>query len=144
MINEKRFPLGDPTSPAFAFVSTAVMGAMTLIDPSKLDEQQRHVLRVASAAVSGLYSGITTGGKRLPLRALAGVTIRVATLRFAATSEAIDLRLENRLRQFGIQHPRRWMAAGTAAFILVGFVSDRAAASKNSRIWRHRKTSPSR
>ncbi|WP_024476565.1 hypothetical protein [Arthrobacter sp. CAL618] len=130
MTNEKRYSLVDPASPAFGVASTAVMGAVTLVDPSRLDGQQRRVMRVVSAVVSGLYVGVTIGGKRLPLRALAGVVTGAATLRFADTSEAIDLRLENKLRQVGIQHPRRWMAAGTAAFIAAGFVGDRAAARR--------------
>ena len=130
MTTMKRHPLADPASPAFGIASTAVMGALSLIDPATLDKQQRSVLRVASAVVSGLYAGVTIGGKRLELRILAGVATGAATLRFAAASEAIDVRLENTLRALGVRHPRRWMAAGTAAFIFVGFVADRGTAKR--------------
>ncbi|GAA1132351.1 hypothetical protein [Arthrobacter flavus] len=130
MTQGKRYSLDDPASPAFGVASAAVLGAVALVDPAKLDDRQRRVLRVGSAVVSGLYAGVTIGGRRLPLNVLAGVVAGAATLRFADTSEALDLRLENKLRRVGIQHPRPWMAAGTAAFIIAGFFGDRAAAKR--------------
>lgn len=130
MTRGKRYSLVEQTSPVFGVASSTVLGAVALVDPAKLDDQQRRVLRVGSAVVSGLYVGVTIGGSRLPLKVLAGVVAGAATLRFADTSEALDLRLENKLRQVGIQQPRRWMAAGPAALIAAGFFGDRAAARR--------------
>ncbi|WP_146067439.1 hypothetical protein [Arthrobacter sp. SX1312] len=132
MTPKKQHVLTNPTSPAFGITSTAIMGALPLIDASKLDDQQRRAVHVATAVFTGLYIGITVGGKRLPLRALVGLATAAATLRFADVGDVIDARLEEKLRSVGVQHPRRWMAAGTAALTFLGYLSDRAAARKKA------------
>ncbi|MBG6190727.1 hypothetical protein IWX64_001678 [Arthrobacter sp. CAN_A212] len=129
--------MADPASPVFGAASVVAMGGLTLVDPTKLDDRDRRTMRVASAVVSGLYAGVTIGGKQLPLRVLAGLAAGVATLRLATVSESIDLRLERKLRQFGVQHPRPWMAVGTAVFIFAGYLADRAAAKHERRLEEH-------
>lgn len=133
MTHKKQLVLADPTSPVFGITSTAILGALPLIDTSKLNDQQRRTAHVATAVFSGLYLGITIGGQRLLPRALVGLAAAAATLRFADVSDVIDARVEEKLRLAGIRHPRRWMAAGTAALTFAGFLSDRAAARRRSK-----------
>ncbi|WP_026552783.1 hypothetical protein [Arthrobacter sp. H20] len=130
MTNEKQHLLSDPASPVFGIISTVIMGALPLIDASKLNVQQRRAVHGATAVMSGLYIGVTVGGKRLPLRVLAGLATAAATLRFADAGDVMDARLEEKLRRAGTRHPRRWMAAGAAAFTFAGFLGDRAAARR--------------
>ncbi|WP_247826521.1 hypothetical protein [Arthrobacter antioxidans] len=130
MTHEKQHSLADPASPVVGILSTAIIGALPLIDASRLDDQQRRAVHVGTAVLTGLYIGVTVGGKRLPLRVLAGCAAAAATLRFADVGDVIDARLEEKLRRAGTRHPRRWMAAGTAAFTFAGFLSDRAAARR--------------
>ncbi|WP_146069702.1 hypothetical protein [Arthrobacter sp. B0490] len=130
MTRKKQHVLTDPTSPIFGITSTVIMGALPLIDAAKLDDRQLRAVHVATAVFTGLYIGITVGGKRLPLQALAGLAAAAATLRFAEVGDVIDARLEDRLRRVGTRHPRRWMAAGTAALTFLGYLSDRAAARR--------------
>lgn len=63
----------------------------------------------------------------------------VAEARFEFTATTLVLgagvcgkrvRLEDKLRRIGVRHPRRWMAAGTAALTFLGYLSDRAAAKR--------------
>ncbi|MBE0011138.1 MULTISPECIES: hypothetical protein [unclassified Arthrobacter] len=129
-----RSALTDPASPVFGIASVGVMGGLTLVDDAKLNDRDRRTMRVVSAVVSGFYVGVTSGGKQLPLRVLAGFATGVATLRFATASEAIDRRLEQKLRQFGAQQPRRWMAAGTAVLIVAGYLADRSAAKRERQL----------
>ncbi|WP_156135183.1 hypothetical protein [Arthrobacter sp. L77] len=130
MTHDKQHPLADPASPVFGILSTAIIGAVPLIDASRLDDRQRRAVHVGTAVLTGLYIGVTVGGTRLPLRVLAGLAAAAAALRFADVSDVIDARLEEKLRRAGTRHPRRWMAAGTAAFTVAGFLSDRAAARR--------------
>lgn len=133
-MNRVRDALVDPASPVFGFASVVVMGGLTLVDDAKLNDRDRRKMRVVSAVVSGLYVGITTGGKKVPLRVLAGLATGGAALRFAAASEAIDARLEQKLRQFGAQQPRQWMAVGTALLIVAGYLADRSAAKRERQL----------
>lgn len=123
-----RFALTDPASPVFGVTSAAVIGSLSLIDPSKLDEQQTRAMRVLSAAVSGLYIGVTMGGKRPPLKFLVGVASGLGALRLSEVSESVDRWMESRIRQAGARNPRPWIAGGAAAFIFAGFLMDRASA----------------
>ncbi|GAA1114232.1 hypothetical protein [Arthrobacter flavus] len=130
MTEEKQHLLSDPASPVFGILSTAIMGGLSLIDAAKLDDQQRRAVHVGTAVFTGLYIGVTVGGKYLPLRVLAGLAAAAAALRFADVGDVIDARLEEKLRRAGTRHPRRWMAAGAAAFTFSGFLGDRAAARR--------------
>lgn len=130
MTNHLRNALADPASPVFGLVSAVVMGGLTLVDDAELNDRDRRTMRVVSAVVSGLYVGVTAGGKHVPLRVLTGLATGAAALRFAAASEAIDARLEQKLRQFGAQQPRQWMAVGTAVLIFAGYLADRSAAKR--------------
>ncbi|NOJ59682.1 hypothetical protein [Arthrobacter sp. 260] len=129
-----RSALTDPASPVFGIASVGVMGGLTLVDDAKLNDRDRRTMRVVSAVVSGFYVGVTSGGKQLPLRVLTGLATGGAALRFAATSEAIDRRLERKLRQFGAQQPRLWMAVGTAFLIFAGYLADRSAAKRERQL----------
>ena len=122
--------LADPTSWAFGLTSTAVMGALPLIDDSGLNERQRHASRVVTAVIGGLYLAITVGGRRLPVQVAVGLATVAATLRTADVAERVDARIEGRLRRAGSRHPRWWMAAAIAAVTYAGFLSDRAAARR--------------
>lgn len=125
----------DPASPVFGILSTAVMGVLPLSDPSRLDSEQRRALHVATSIVTGIYVASTIGGNNkalLPLKAVAGLAAAGIALRFADAGDAIDARLEQKLRRAGVEHPRRWMAAGAAALTFAGFLGDRAAARKGS------------
>lgn len=125
---ENHLALTDPTSPVFGITSAAVIGSLSLIDPSKLDEQQTHAMRVLSAVVSGLYIGVTMGGKRPPLKVLVGAASGLAALGLSEVSESADRWLESRIRQAGVRSPRPWIAGGAAALIFAGFLMDRASA----------------
>ncbi|WP_323961160.1 hypothetical protein GC088_05310 [Arthrobacter sp. JZ12] len=122
--------LVNPASPFFGVLSTAVMGALPLIDPSKLTDADRQALHRATAVVTGTYVAVTTGanGWRLPLRIAAGLGAGALAWRFADVGEAFDSRIEEKLRSAGAQYPRAWMAVGAAAATFAGFLMDRAAA----------------
>lgn len=130
MTEAKQHTLSDPASPVFGVLATAVMGAIALIDVSTLDDRQRRTAHIGTAAVTGLYIGVTIGGKHTPVRVVAGLAAAAAALRFADLADTIDARLEEYLRRTGTRHPRRWMAAGTAVVTFAGFLSDRAAAKE--------------
>ncbi|WP_394250971.1 hypothetical protein [Arthrobacter pityocampae] len=130
MTEAKRHPLSDPASPVFGILSTATMGALSLIDGSTLDDRSRRAVHIGTAVLTGLYTGVTVGGKHLPLRVLAGLAGGAVALRFADLGDVVEARLEDRLRRAGARHPRRWMAAGAAAFTFAGFLGDRAAARR--------------
>lgn len=130
MTNHLRNALADPASPVFGVASVVVMGGLTLVDDARLNDRDRRTMRLVSAVVSGLYVGVTIGGKQLRMRVLIGLATGGAALRFAAANEAIDVRLEKKLRQFGVQQPRRWMAVGTAVLIFAGYLADRSAAKR--------------
>lgn len=118
------------TSPLFGVLSTAVMGALPLIDPLKLNATQRRDIHVATAVLTGAYVAFTVGGarrKKVLFRTVAGLAAAGITLRFADAGDSIDARLEQKLRMAGVKHPRRWMAAGAAALTFAGFLSDRIA-----------------
>ncbi|PPB48335.1 hypothetical protein C4K88_15405 [Arthrobacter pityocampae] len=130
MTEAKRHPFSDPASPVFGILSTATMGALSLIDGSTLDDRSRRAVHAGTAVITGLYTGVTVGGRHLPLRVLAGLAGGAVALRFADLGDVIEARLEERLRRAGAQHPRRWMAAGAAAVTFAGFLGDRAAARR--------------
>ncbi|BBE24510.1 hypothetical protein MN0502_33930 (plasmid) [Arthrobacter sp. MN05-02] len=132
MTEAERHLLSDPASPVFGILSVTTMGALSLIDASTLDARQRRAVHIGTAVFTGLYAGITVGGKHLPLRLLAGLAGGAAALRFADLGDIIEVRLEDRLRRAGARHPRRWMAAGAAALTFAGFLGDRAAAKRES------------
>lgn len=134
MTEAKRHSLSDPASPIFGILSTATMGALSLIDASTLGDRQRRSVHVGTAVVTGLYAGVTVGGKHLPLRVLAGLAGGAVALRFADLGDIIEARLEEGLRRAGARHPRRWMAAGAAAVTFAGFLGDRAAARRESAV----------
>lgn len=131
--HEKQYRLADPTSGLFGIMSTAIMGVLPLVDTSTLTDQRRRTVHVATAVFTGLYLGITIGGKRPLPRVLVGLASAAAALRFAHVADVIDAQLEENLRRAGARHPRRWMAAGTAVFTFAGFLSDCAAARREPR-----------
>ena len=122
--------LFDPASPLFGGASTALAAALALIDASSLDERQRRAVHLVTALLSGLYGGITMGGKHLPRRVLTGCVMAAAALRFADAGDVVDARTEGMLRRAGMSHPRAWMAAGSAVMTFAGFLADRAAAGR--------------
>ncbi|MHA7220319.1 hypothetical protein ACX80L_15705 [Arthrobacter sp. MDT1-48-3] len=130
MTEAKRHPLSDPASPVFGILSTLTMGGLSLVDGSTLDDRQRRAVHVGTAVFTGLYVGVTVGGRHIPRRVLAGLAGGAVALRFADLGDVIEARLEERLRRAGARHPRRWMAACAAALTFAGFLSDRAAADR--------------
>lgn len=125
--------LTDPASTAFGVVSTAVIGALPLIDATKLDDSQRRAVHVATAVITGAYVAVTVGGKNralAPLKTVGGLAAAAIALRFADAGDAFDSRLEQKLRLSGARQPRRWMAVGAAALTFAGFLGDRVAARK--------------
>ncbi|GAB3536546.1 hypothetical protein GCM10027403_17620 [Arthrobacter tecti] len=123
----------DPTSPAFGVASTFLMGALPLLDTSKLEGNRRRAAHVATAVVTGLYVAFTVDRKSttlVPLKPVAGFAAAALTLGFADAGEAVDSRISRKLRSAGIRQPRAWMAAGAAALTFVTFLADRAAARK--------------
>ena len=109
-----------------------MIGALPLIDATKLDDSRRRAVHLATAAVTGFYVAVTVGGSRKALKTVAGLAAAGVTLRFADAGDAIDSRLERRLRVAGARHPRRWMAVGAAALTFAGYLGDRAAARQKS------------
>ncbi|MFJ5696621.1 hypothetical protein [Arthrobacter sp. NPDC093139] len=130
---KRKDSLTDPVSPVFGAVSTATMGALALVDPAKLTKAQRRTFHAATAVLTGLYTAVTVDRNRtvlVPLNAVAGLAAAAATLRFADAGDAVESRMVRWLNLAGIQRPRRWLAAGSAALTFVTFLADRAAARK--------------
>lgn len=133
MVFKGQASLTDPTSSAFGIVATAVMGALPLIDPFKLNSNTRRALHAATAAATGIYTAVTVDRNNttlVPLRAVAGLAAAAVALRFADAGDALDSRMVQKLRSAGVRHPRRWMAAGAAALTFAAYLADRAAARK--------------
>ena len=133
MNNTGQKSLTNPASPIFGVLSTAVMGVLPLIDASKLDNTRRQAAHIATAVVTGAYVAVTVGGNKrglVPLKAVAGLAAAGIAMRFADTGDAIDARLEQKLRLAGARSPRRWMAVGAAAITFAGFLGDRVAARR--------------
>lgn len=133
---QPRTSLTDPASPVFGTVSTAAMGALTLVDPTKLTAAQRQTLHAATAALTGLYTAATVNRNRpvlAPLNAVAGLATAATVLRFADANDALESRIVRWLSSAGIPRPRRWLAAGSAALTFAMFLADRAAARKEER-----------
>lgn len=119
----------DPTSPVFATASTAAFGGLSLVDPARLSPRRRQAYRAALAATTGLWTAVTTDRDRtllLPAHLVAGLLAGGATWALADASESLDTRLITRLQTAGVRHPRRWMAAISAAGVLASFAVDRA------------------
>ncbi|TLM87665.1 hypothetical protein [Pseudarthrobacter sp. NamE5] len=133
MVSKEQASLTDPASPVFGFVATAVMGALPLIDPFKLNSTTRRALHAATAAATGIYTAVTVDRNSttlVPFRAVAGLAATAVALRFADAGDALDSRMVQKLRSAGVKYPRRWMAAGSAALTFAAFLADRAAARK--------------
>ena len=99
----------------------------------KLTEAQRQALRAANAVLTGLYTAPTVDRNRtflVPLNVVAGFAAAAATLRFAEVGDAAESRMVQWLNSAGIQRPRVWLAAGSAALALAAFLADRTAARK--------------
>jgi hypothetical protein len=110
--------LTDPASPVFGTVSTAVIGALALVDPAKLTEVQRRTLHAAAAALTGLYTAATVDQNRtvlVPLNAVAGLAAAAAALRFANAGDELESRMVRWLISAGVTRPRLCLAAGSAA-----------------------------
>ncbi|MGG5752721.1 hypothetical protein ACQ3I4_08865 [Zafaria sp. Z1313] len=126
---ERLGSLSDPLSPAFGAVSAAAVGALSLVDPARLSRSGRHWYRAASAALGGFAVAATIdrdGTALVPARAFAGVAAAGAVYALADASEDWDRRLSGALSSRGVRHPRRWMAAGAAALMVVSYLGDRA------------------
>lgn len=131
MRKSRRPSLTNPTSPVFGVVSTAAIGGLSLIDPLKLNDADRQLVRLGTAAVTGCYVAVTVGEhrrRRALFKAAAGSAAALLAWRFADAADSLDSRLEQKLRLAGARHPRRWMAATAAAATFAGFLADRAAA----------------
>lgn len=125
--------LTDPASPVFGAVSTAVIGALALVDQEKLTEVQRRTVHAATAALTGLYTAATVDQNRtvlVPLNAVAGLAAAAAALRFAKAGDEMDSRIVRWLSSAGVTRPRLCLAAGSAALTFAMFLADRAAARK--------------
>lgn len=133
MVFKRQASLTDPTSSTFGIVATAVMGALPLIDPFKLNSPTRRALHAATAAATGIYTAVTVDRNNttlVPLRAVAGLAAAAVALRFADAGDALDSRMVQKLRSAGVRHPRRWMATGAAALTFAAYLADRATARK--------------
>ncbi|WP_299165109.1 hypothetical protein [uncultured Arthrobacter sp.] len=121
-------------SPAFGIISTVVAGGLSLIDASKLDAQPRRAVHAVTAVLTGFYVAATIAGSKrgsVPLKTAAGIAATGIALRFADAGDMIELRFQEKLREAGAKHPRRWMAVAAAAATFAGYLSDRAAARKS-------------
>lgn len=131
--SQPKTSMTDPASPVFGTVSTAVMGALALVDPAKLTGVQRRTLHAATAALTGLYTAATVDQNRtvlVPLNAVAGLAAAAAALRFANAGDELESRMVRWLNSAGVTRPRLWLAAGSAALTFAMFLADRAAARK--------------
>ena len=121
----------DPLSPAFGATSAAAFGALSLIDPSRLDRAHRRAYWATVAASTAWWAAVTTDRHRttmVPANLVAGVAAGAATLALSEVSESLDARIVRRLHNAGVRHPRRWLAGISAASVLAGYAGDRAAA----------------
>lgn len=119
----------DPVSPVFGASSAAAFGALSLIDPSRLNPVRRRVYRAGVAATTAWWAGVTTDRTALvPANVVAGVAAGAAVLALSDASESLDARIVRRLESAGVCHPRRWLAAVSVASVLVGCAVDRAGA----------------
>lgn len=119
----------DPVSPVFGASSAAALGALSLIDPSRLSPARRRLYRAGVAATTAWWAGVTTDRAALvPANVVAGVASGAAVLALSDASENLDARIVGRLEAAGVRHPRRWLAAASVASVLVGYAADRAGA----------------
>ncbi|GAB3554679.1 hypothetical protein GCM10027404_29300 [Arthrobacter tumbae] len=121
-------------SPVFGIISTVVAGGLSLIDASKLDAPQRRAVHAVTAALTGFYVAATIAGSKkglVPLKTTAGIAATGIALHFADAGDTIELRFQEKLREAGAKHPRRWMAVAAAAATFAGYLSDRTAARKS-------------
>ena len=121
-------------SPVFGVVATVVAGGLSLIDASKLDAPQRRAVHAVTAVLTGFYVAATIAGSKrglVPLKTTAGIAAAGIALRFADAGDTIDLRFQEKLREAGAKHPRRWMAVAAAGTTFAGYLSDRTAARKS-------------
>lgn len=128
----------DPTSPVFASASTAAFGALSLVNPARLTPRRRQAYRAALATTTGLWTAVTTDRERtllIPAHLVAGVFAGGAAWALADASEALDHRLITRMQTAGMHHPRRWLAAISAASVLASFAADRAASQTEEEVW---------
>jgi hypothetical protein len=119
----------DPVSPVFGATSAAAFGALSLIDPSRLNPARRRVYRAGVAATTAWWAGVTTDRTALvPANMVAGAAAGSAVLALSDASEDLDARIVGWLETAGVRHPRRWLAAASVASVLVGYAVDRAGA----------------
>ncbi|NKX56826.1 hypothetical protein [Arthrobacter mobilis] len=113
----------------YGLASSAAIGALSLVDPTRLSPGGRFLLRSA-AAVTGATFLIPLN--KIPVLAFspeakAGFTAGMAGLTFgvAELGEAVDGRIQDWLRRHGIRRPRAVMAAAGAAMTFLVFLADR-------------------
>jgi hypothetical protein len=132
-IKEKLSQLDDASSPAFGVVSSVAVGVLTLVDPAKLQGAGRTAVRSATAVLTGWSVAASVDHGRpvlVPLRAVAGLAAAGAAFALADKSDRLDARMVQALRSAGLQHPRRWLAAGTTAIMFGSYLLDRALKSE--------------
>lgn len=136
-IKDRLARLADPASPAFGAASTAIVAALTLVDPERLSRAGRRGFRVVSAVATGFYVGVAVdrdGTIVVPARVMAGVAVGGVAFAAADLSDALDGRIVRRLCAVGFRHPRWWLAAGAGAATFLTHLADRAAAGRDG--WR--------
>ncbi|WP_424348018.1 hypothetical protein [Kocuria sp. CH-021] len=119
----------DPTSPVFGVASTVAFGALSLVDPARLSPARRRAYRTGLATTTAWWTAVTTDRNRtvyVPGNVVAGLLAGGTVWALAEASETLDARIMTRLEAAGVRHPRPWVAALSAASVLVSFAVDRA------------------
>jgi hypothetical protein len=131
----KRLPgsLTDPDSLPFALTSAALIGAGTLLDPSRLSVGGRAALRFGTAAFTGV--SVMLGLRKTPIvPAATAISAAVAAmgsvLALSEATEALDARMQRALVRAGSRRPRLVLAGLASVLSLSVYAADRIAARR--------------
>jgi hypothetical protein len=125
--------IADPRSWENGVLSSAAIGALTLVDPARLSPGQRLLHRGALAGLAGVAALLEVRAApsyawQDPV-ARAGLPVGAAGLMLgmAEVNELWDRRLHRYLHRRGVRQPRLLVAAAAAAFSLTAFAVGRGA-----------------
>ena len=125
--------LNDPRSVSHGVVSSAIVGALTLVEPRRLTPGSRLAYRGAVAAVTGWVVWATLRPRSAADLDLLGPLNRTAltagtagaALGLAEVGEAVDAKVHDRLVRSGVTRPRLWLAVGSLALGLASWAASR-------------------
>ncbi|SDY93274.1 hypothetical protein [Tessaracoccus flavus] len=111
---------------ALALGRAAAWGGLTLVDPAKLEGSRHTAFWAACAGLGAVEMLASPGDGTLSLRARLMLAATTAGTVFVTRDWATrtDARLVRALRHVRVRHPRRWMAAFTAAGAFAAYLTE--------------------